>query len=170
MKLNTTRFGTIEIDENLLIQFDEGLPGFEQLTRWCLLHLEQSEELNWLQSVEDPDVALLLADPDRMFQNYEVELDRNSLAPLALSEASEEGPTHPIVMRVVVRLDAEGVVANLRAPILFNMENNQAMQVVLPIGTYSTAERLRPTFATTEEIAEVASSDANTRLQQQTVV
>ena len=167
MKLTTTRFGTIDVEEDRLIFFPQGLPGFEQLTRWCLLHQDDAPGLNWLQSWEDPDVAILLADPDQIFQNYDVELDIDNLAPLNLSVNDGETDTHLVVMRVVLRLDGNGVVANLRAPILFNTQNNRAMQIVLPLGTFPTAERLRPSRV---ETADLATSDGVAGIAQQTVV
>lgn len=145
VNVNTTRFGTVEVDASHIIEFAAGLPGFEQLRTWCLLHLEGADDVNWIQSMEDPDVAFMIADPDPMFANYDVRLDAADLAPLELSEESTLADTHPVIMRVILRREADHFVANLRAPILINLENNKAMQVVLPAGTYSTAERLYPT-------------------------
>ena len=58
MKVATTRFGEVEVPDDTLITFPEGLPPFEG-KRYILLHREDSPMIEWLQSVEEPDVALM---------------------------------------------------------------------------------------------------------------
>jgi len=142
---DTNHFGTVTIDEAQILTFEQGIPGFEDLRRWALFHLEDCSELDWLQAVDEPAVALLLADPDRLFANYDVKVEPEELEPLALSEAARYGDTPPVVMRVVLRRDADsdGFVANLRAPILFNLENRKGMQLVLNQSFYSAHQRLQ---------------------------
>lgn len=144
IKVETTNFGIIEIDEEQLLDFPCGIPGFEDLTRWCLFHLEQNTELCWMQAVDEPSVALLLADPDQLFRNYDLEISSDQLGPLELSEADEHSGAAPVVMRVVLRRDADedAFVANLQAPMLFNLSNRKGMQLVLDRPKFSARQKL----------------------------
>ncbi|MEM1026253.1 MAG: flagellar assembly protein FliW [Myxococcota bacterium] len=141
----TNHFGTVTIDDDQILTFPQGVPGFEDLHRWALFHLEDCNELDWLQAVDEPSVALLLADPDRLFANYDVNVEPDDLEPIELSEAARFGDSPPVVMRVVLRRDSDtdGFVANLRAPILFNLENRRGMQLLLNHPHYSAHQRLQ---------------------------
>src|SRR5690606_33132097 len=63
MKINTLRFGQIEVDEDKVILFKEGIPGLNHLKKYILIHEDEKTPLHWLQSVEDGSIALVLADP-----------------------------------------------------------------------------------------------------------
>ena len=73
MILSTLRFGDIEIPDEKVLTFPAGLPGFGDLSQWCLLHSEGVDAVNWLQSLEDPTIALIIADPEAFFFDYDVE-------------------------------------------------------------------------------------------------
>jgi len=45
------------------INFPKGIPGFEKLRRFILLPVEGTEQMQWLQSLEDHAIALLVIDP-----------------------------------------------------------------------------------------------------------
>jgi flagellar assembly factor FliW len=111
--VDTTRFGTIEIDEASLIEFPTGLIGLGG-SRYCLLTREEEAAFVWLQSIDDPSLALPLTNPWRFFDGYDVVLSD--------SEAHRIGVTDPADAEVWVTVRAteslEDCTANLRAPIL----------------------------------------------------
>ncbi|MBO8162017.1 MAG: hypothetical protein H0Z24_10355 [Thermosipho sp. (in: Bacteria)] len=49
MKVKTTRFGTLEVDENKIIAFFAGIPGFEKLSRFLPTLLEELQVIYWFQ-------------------------------------------------------------------------------------------------------------------------
>ena len=142
MRVRTHRFGDVEIDADTVLYFPRGLLGLDECRRWCLLHHEEAAHLDWLQSVDDPDVALLLANPDDLFPDYDVHVDPEDIVLLELDEALGHSTTPPVVMRVVIRPedDAQTFVINASAPILFNLANRRGMQLALE------ASRLSPRY------------------------
>jgi len=139
MLVETVRFGRLDIPNEKIVTFPQGLPGFDTLVRWCLLHQGELLAINWLQSVEDPEVALLIADPESLFADYNVSIDVKDLAPIGVNPQAHDKAAPPIVLRVVISVDraAGTLTANLAAPILINVETNLAMQMPLLDTPYS---------------------------------
>lgn len=111
--VDTTRFGTIEVDEASVVEFPNGLIGLGG-SRYCLLAREPDAAFVWLQSLEEPTLALPLTNPWRFFADYAVELSD--------ADAQRIGLTDPEQAEVWVTVRAteaiEDCTANLRAPIL----------------------------------------------------
>ena len=111
--LNSTRFGAIEIPAEAVIDFPAGLIGLPG-RRYALIATDAEGPFHWLHSVEDPELALPVADPWRFFGDYEVELSDEEAGRIGVENADG------VAVWVVVRAAAElsGFSANLRAPIL----------------------------------------------------
>jgi flagellar assembly factor FliW len=111
--LHSTRFGTLEVSEEALIEFPCGLIGLPS-TRYALLAASEDAAFLWLQSTDDPDLAIPVTNPFRFFDTYEVELSDD--------EAARIGITDTDVTSVYVTVRAAGTLeefsANLRAPLL----------------------------------------------------
>ena len=58
------------ITETKVIEFPEGLPGFENLTKFIILEEPEAKEFMHLQSVEEKDVSFLITDPYRFKTDY----------------------------------------------------------------------------------------------------
>ena len=57
MKINTKIFGEIEISEDKIVTFRNGIIGFPELRRFALLHDEErgtNAGIRFLQSLEEP--------------------------------------------------------------------------------------------------------------------
>ena len=111
--LESTRFGTLEIPHEAVVEFPNGLIGLGG-RRYALLARSEEATFVWLHSLEDPDLALPLTNPWRFFTSYEVELGDD--------EAERIGVDHTDETAVYVTVRAGEVLedfsANLRAPIL----------------------------------------------------
>jgi flagellar assembly factor FliW len=123
----TSRFGTVEVDENTLIEFPRGLIGFEQLRRFVILEGPEGTPLKWLQSVEEPAVAFVIADPSAIVPDYIVRVRGEELDPLGL--ASPEDAAVAVIVTVPGYL--ENATCNLLGPIVFNVEKRLGLQVIL---------------------------------------
>jgi flagellar assembly factor FliW len=60
----TLRFGILRVPAGDLLDFPDGIPGFEEQTRWVLLPVR--EGLGWLQAVDLPSLAFLVATPGQV--------------------------------------------------------------------------------------------------------
>jgi flagellar assembly factor FliW len=111
--IESTRFGSLEIQDDAVIEFPNGLIGLGG-SRYVLIAREESAPFLWLHSVDDPSLAIPVTNPWQFFASYEVEISD--------SEAQRIGISDPSKAEVVVTVRAgesiEDFRANLRAPIL----------------------------------------------------
>lgn len=112
MKVHTVRFGDISVDPEQLLHFPEGLLGLGG-SDYALIPARQGPFL-WLQSLNEPGVALPLAPPESFFPDYVLEIspeDRESLPEDGFEDAE---------VYVTVRAAAEPseCTVNLKAPVL----------------------------------------------------
>ena len=111
--IESTRFGAIEVPEESVLEFPNGLIGLGG-TRYTLIAREESAPFLWLHSLDDPSLAIPVTNPWFFFSSYEVEVSN--------SEAERIGVTDPSEADVYVTVRSgetiEDFRANLRAPIL----------------------------------------------------
>ena len=111
--LESTRFGTLEIPHDAVVEFPNGLIGLGG-HRYALLAREEDATFIWLHSLDDPDLALPLTNPWRFFAGFEVELADDEAERLGVDDAGDT--TVYVTVRAAEVL--EDFSANLRAPIL----------------------------------------------------
>ena len=113
VSIDSTRFGRIEIQDEAVIEFPNGLIGLTG-KRYALVARDENGAFQWLHSLDDPSLAIPVTNPFVFFQSYEVEISS--------AEADRIGITEPEQADVYVTVRAgeqlEDFRANLRAPIL----------------------------------------------------
>lgn len=124
MEVQTTRFGSIEVDSEDLIRFPAGLPGLQCCQLWVLLADAENESLGWLQSVAYPEIALAVVSPQRFVADYDLNLARSELESLKLPSLDEAQ------VLVVLNRSAQGMTLNLKAPLVINAALRLGRQVV----------------------------------------
>lgn len=124
MRINTSRFGRIDVAAGDVIRFPSGLPGLEDCREWALLADATNDALGWLQSTTRGDVALAVVSPRRFVPDYQVRIPRSELTPIDISDIRQA----QIV--VVVGTTGTALTLNLKAPIVINLEGRTGRQVV----------------------------------------
>jgi len=127
MIIHTSRFGAVSITAEDVIQFPEGLLGFNELRRFVLLDDPQDEIFAWLQSCEDANIAFPLLEPELFTQNYSVQLTKHDLETMGLK--TPEGVRYFSIITIPV--DPTQMTANLKAPVVIHVATRKARQVVL---------------------------------------
>jgi flagellar assembly factor FliW len=130
--------GSITVPEESVYTLPAGLVGFERYTRFALVPSGR-EGVFWLQSLDEPALAFVLADPFRVAAGYAVELPDADVAAIGATRAED------VLLLAVVTLNGTPggtPTANLRAPLAFNVPSRRGRQVVLPDDRYGTAEPL----------------------------
>ena len=89
MKVETTRFGTIEVKEEEVVTLVEGLLGFSECTRFTMFSDEIGEPFQWLQSLDNPSLAFVVVDPALILPKYQFSLQRDKVAALEVEQAEE---------------------------------------------------------------------------------
>ncbi|MBQ9625201.1 MAG: flagellar assembly protein FliW [Clostridia bacterium] len=129
MVVDTVRFGEVDIDENSILQFEDGLYGFEDLKRFAIVNCKETQPIYWLQAVDDGEISLPIIDPFIIKEDYVIDVDDKELE--SLGHTKEEDL---IVYNVVVLpQDITQITVNLVAPIFINISNNKAKQVILGV-------------------------------------
>lgn len=122
--VETTRFGTIEVPEEKVIAFPQGLLGFPGLRRYVLLDHKETP-LKWLQAVDDPAVAFIVAEPQVVGTGWDVTLGAD------VREFLSAGQGDQIVIFLILRVEEGKVVANLEGPLAINGRLRVGVQAVL---------------------------------------
>ena len=127
MQIDTLRFGMVEVDENKIITFGDGIPGLEQYQKYALLQFEESYPIVWLQAMDDTGICLPVLDTFSVLPDYVFDIDDTDVKDLELKNPDE---LH-VVSVVVIPEDIQGMTVNLAAPIIINTLTGQAKQIVL---------------------------------------
>ena len=135
--IDSTRFGTLEISDEAVVDFPNGLIGLGG-TRYTLLVREESAPFLWLHSIDDPSLALPVTNPGLFFPDYEPEIDDETVARLDLGSADDA----LLLVIVTVAKPIEASTANLLGPIVVNRHTRAAAQAVLSNSGYATREAL----------------------------
>jgi flagellar assembly factor FliW len=134
LKINTSRFGEVEINEGDMISLPEGLIGFPELNQFILLDHDNDSPFKWLQSSSDPTMAFIVISPLSFRPDYMVEVTEEEVAALKLTNPNEA----VISVIVTIPMDPKKMSANLKAPLVFNLSNRLGKQVVLKDPQYQT--------------------------------
>ena len=141
LKVNTSRFGEIEVDENNVVHFANGIPAFEGKNDYVILPYDQESPYYFMQSLKSPDLAFLLTIPFLFFPDYTFEIDDETVKELEIK--NQENVVY-YSMITIPNGSIRYMTANLLAPVVLNTDNMRAKQVVLEKSNYTTKHRLFP--------------------------
>lgn len=129
MKVTTTRFGEIEVDESLLLKFMLPIIGYNNLKSFVLIDHNEDSCSKWLQSAENPEIAF----PVTMASYFEIDYVFN-IPDESAEKIGLENADNLIVFNIatIPSNNPQGTTINLRAPVIVNTLNMQAMQIILP--------------------------------------
>jgi flagellar assembly factor FliW len=125
--VNTTRFGQVDIKEDDILTFPEGLLGFADLRKFALLDDPSDEIFAWLQSCDAGAIAFPVLEPDIFTENYKVTLSKGDLEALKLKDQKD---AHYFSI-ITIPEDPTQMTANMKAPIVINLKEKTARQCVL---------------------------------------
>jgi len=133
MNIKTSRFGEIEIDDAAVIDMPEGMLGFSEIRRYVLIQHRDGSPFLWYQAVDEPNLAFVVVDAFTFFPDYEVVMSNEDVEVLKCSKPGDLA----VFLVVVIPDNPEEMTANLRGPLVINVENKTARQVVLTDEKYS---------------------------------
>ncbi|MCL2415720.1 MAG: flagellar assembly protein FliW [Defluviitaleaceae bacterium] len=139
MRIISSQFGEIEINNDSIITFNEGLPGFYDLRCFALLSDANEDGLIFhLQSIDSEEVAFVLVDMAALAQDYDPLVD-----PGHLDGLGEYEPENFLILNVAtIPENIHDITVNLKAPIVINWELKRGKQVVCANEEYHVRHRL----------------------------
>lgn len=135
-EIESSRFGTCQYRADDVLHFAWGLPGFTHLRRFLALSLAGQEHFVWLQSIDDPSIALPLTDPFAIFEDYAPKIPAPALESLGVKSPDD----FVVLCVVVVTKDAAEMTCNLLAPVIVNLRSRVGRQVTLEGSSYAVKE------------------------------
>lgn len=130
MNVDTRVFGEIDIEEEKILTFEDGIIGFPEMKRFALLFDEEKgekTEISWLQSLDEPIFAMPVMNPLVIRPDYNPTVEEELLKTLGNLE-----PDNMLVLvTVTVPEEIEKISINLKAPIVINADERKAAQVIV---------------------------------------
>ncbi|MFZ2956817.1 MAG: flagellar assembly protein FliW [Candidatus Ozemobacteraceae bacterium] len=126
MKCLTARFGEIDVLNEDIVLFPEGLLGFNEFHRFVILNSQEGSPFRWLQSLDDGNLAFIIVEPLNFLFAYDLEISDADAAFLGIEKA-EDAVLYAIV---TVPENVRDMTANLQGPLIINAVNRKGRQVI----------------------------------------
>lgn len=135
MRVMTRHFGEVDLDDNKIINFENGILGFENYKLYTLLYDNEDgnrSDISWLQSIEEPSLAIPVISPFIVKTDYNPEVEEELLKPLG--NFSEDNIV--ILVSVTVPSDIKKITTNLKAPFIINSDAKKGVQIIAENSDY----------------------------------
>ena len=130
MLIETKNFGSVEIDNDKIYTFENGIPGFEELKKFAIIEetLEDNKKspFLWLQSIEDKNISFILMDVYKIKPDYDPLVYDDDLN--SIGEVTENNLL--IYNIVVIPEVVTKMTVNLKAPVVINLTTKKGKQMI----------------------------------------
>lgn len=130
MLVRTKYFGDVDLSDDKIITFNDGIMGFEECKKYTIIYdLDSSDEpkISWLQSVDRKELALPIINPFVVDEAYNPIVEDEMLKPLG--ELTEENTI--IFLALTVPKDVKKMSANMKAPFIINCDTRKGCQIIV---------------------------------------
>jgi len=139
VNLKSNQLGDIEIQEDQVVNFPLGIPGFEDHHQFAIFALDESSPFFYMHSVSDADLCLVLGVPFVFFPDYELELGEDGQDILGVEKSDEE---MAVFVVLTIPEDFKETTANLVAPVVVNPTTRTGIQYVQGNSSYQIRNRI----------------------------
>jgi len=136
MKFFSNQLGELDFEDDQIILFNEGLLGFEHLTKFLLVNLEETLPVEWLVSLEEGMIAFPIINPVNIVPDYTIQLEKENTL-----EGFLKSPESNVVYNIVNFSNNDPTI-NLRGPIIINEKEKCGKQMVLNDDRYPFQHRI----------------------------
>jgi len=133
MLIHTVNFGNLEIADERILSFKEGLPGFPQIHRFAILEMEEIKPFQYLQALDDPPISLFVINPFLVDPGYEFRLTDSDMEDVCSKNSAELA----VFAVATIPEDPSLATLNLMAPIVINDKARCGKQVILHESKYA---------------------------------
>ncbi|MFU8788090.1 MAG: flagellar assembly protein FliW [Methylobacter sp.] len=129
MEIKSSFFGEQVIDPSTVVNFPNGIPGFEDQTRFKLFHQEGDNPLIfWLQSLDDESLTFSVAQPSIFNINYSFVLNDAEEAMLGIEDTAD------VLILIILHKDESDqpvIKGAIKSPLVINSAKRIGLQKVL---------------------------------------
>lgn len=134
MKIETKRFGTIDVPEDRIIHIPYGLPGFEDIKRYVIIDDKKFSPFCFLQSIDEPLLGFIIINPFLILKDYKIKLNGTFQK---MSWRNEPADLSYFVVVTIPKNAPDKMTANLMGPVVINNKTREGIQLVLQDNVYS---------------------------------
>lgn len=138
MEIISSIHGKIIYEEDEVISFEKGVPGFQNLKKFVIKEVGEDSPFSILQSIEDKEIGFIVISPFLVNDKYEINLSEEITNNLKISSSNE------VLLYSIVTLNSntKEITANLKAPIVININLKQGEQYIIDKDTYKIKEKI----------------------------
>lgn len=137
MIIDTKYLGRVDIDDKSIIEFSEGILGFEHLKRFVIINILGTPLFKCLQSVDEKGTAFIVINPWDIFKDYEINVDDKELLSIGSSDSKN------LMVYSLLTITPQKITANLLGPVIINYSSQKGKQVVLYKSSYTTRHEIK---------------------------
>jgi flagellar assembly factor FliW len=150
MQVKTTRFGTVEVNDERVLKFPEGILGFPDQHDYVLIQTNDEGNFFWLQSAERPELAFVVCDPLLFVPDYRVPVKAEEFDRIGLKNMTDAQ------VLIIVNKVGRMLTGNLQGPLVINAVNRHGRQLVLSEKKYSTRHSLMSLGVKEKQVSKIA--------------
>lgn len=135
---NNTNLENHETGEQIILHFDEGIYGFEDVKEYVLLQEDEAHTIWYLQAAHSDIPSLIVIDPFTILNSYAPILSDADYA--YFGNPNAEDLCYLVV--AVLKDDFKESVVNLKSPIVINSKTQKARQIILENNEYPVRYKL----------------------------
>jgi flagellar assembly factor FliW len=134
----TKYFGKLEYNEDSLVQFPDGLPGFEDQHGFLVVQQPATQPLVFVQSITKPELCFIALPVQAACPDYRLAITPEDLEALELPSTWQPVIGQDVVCLTIISVGEDAsVTANLLAPLVINMKTRRGRQPILSETEYS---------------------------------
>ena len=139
IELDTAKFGKVEIDKKSIFNFVSPIIGFNDLKKYTIIDYKPESPFKWLQSVEDMELAFPITLCSFFNIDYQFDIPDEEAEKLGIKNADDV-----LVFNIanIPSSNPQGATINMLAPIVVNVVNKKAMQIVLKNTNFEVRHKL----------------------------
>lgn len=138
MEIESKPYGNIDIDESKTVTIQQGLFGFEANQDYVIIGKKEEQPFEWLQSLDDPDLAFVIVQPQFIRSDYKLSVLPEDLEDVNADDADK------LVTYVIVTIpdNPENMTVNLKGPVIVNEDEFIGKQVINQVDEYTVRHRV----------------------------
>jgi len=138
MEIISPVHGKMIYEEKEIIYFEKGIPGFDELKKYIIKEVDEESPFKIMQSIENAELGFIIISPFEIKKDYEIKLSNEIIEALNIQNQKD------VLLYSIVKLDSkiENITANLKAPLVININSKKGQQYILDKEDYNIREKV----------------------------
>lgn len=139
MQIDSAAFGPIAVNTDSLFKFIEGPIGLDTYKTFFIHDPKDGTPIKWLHNLDNESLCFPIISPHECIPHYEPKFSKFELENIGGNDPNVELETYLIL---TIPRDINDMTANAKAPVIVNMRDQVAKQVILSHSRYDVCEKV----------------------------